>query len=367
MATWNNKLTKLRNILVDLYPNKEDGRLIVDMSGIPKGIVAFNGKSNINWLNILTEANKHNKVQNIVQIASDEFPEIDELKSLYREVESKDSFNSIRNLSLEFNFDDIANTKSKKFIQTIASIKEVTKKHDLLVPNIKGLEKVVGEDDLVDITWLSNALNISKSICKIETEDGESGTGFLLNGGFLITNNHVINSAKVADSTRIVFNYMTDKDNNVMDHTYYELDSSVFLSSPENELDFTIVKVNDNKSTPLSEWGSVELESFYNPKIGQRVTIIQHPNGYYKKMALPDAIISTWKNYLFYKTDTQEGSSGAPVFNKNWKVVALHHAGKIENGGFQINDEGQFQSSNRGILIKKILENLKDRNFNHNF
>lgn len=79
-------------------------------------------------------------------------------------------------------------------------------------------------------------------------------------------------------------------------------------------------------------------------------------------------IIGNWKNYLFYKTDTQEGSSGSPVFNKNWKVVALHHAGKnehSENGGFQINEEGEIKPSNRGILIKKIVEDLKEKNFNH--
>ena len=63
------------------------------------------------------------------------------------------------------------------------------------------------------------------------------------------------------------------------------------LSSPEDELDYAIVKVNDTSSVPLSEWGFVELETFFNPKIGQKVTIIQHPNGNYKKMALPDDVI----------------------------------------------------------------------------
>ena len=36
----------------------------------------------------------------------------------------------------------------------------------------------MGDDDFVDIaSWLYNALNLSKSVCKVETEEGESGTG----------------------------------------------------------------------------------------------------------------------------------------------------------------------------------------------
>lgn len=391
MTAWNSKLTELKKILVELYPDKEDGVVMVDMAGIPKGFVAFNNKSNINWHNILLEANKRDRVKNIVQIAADDFPEITELKSLFKEVEEKDSLSSIRNINIEEYVREEREEReeyvgsadafappprlpgsaptSKKLHRTLARIEEASRKHDLLVPSKKGLEKIIGDDDFVDIaSWLYNALNLSKSVCKVETEEGESGTGFLLKGGFVMTNSHVIASKEQANSTRIIFNYMVDKENNVMDHVIYPLDSSLFVSSPEDELDYAIVKVNDTSSVPLSEWGFVELETFFNPKIGQKVTIIQHPNGNYKKMALPDDVIGNWKNYLFYKTDTQEGSSGSPVFNKNWKVVALHHAGKnehSENGGFQINEEGEIKPSNRGILIKKIVEDLKEKNFNH--
>ncbi len=372
MTTWNKKLTELKRILIDLYPDKEDGKMMVDMAGIPKGFIAFNDKANINWHNILLEANKRNRVKDLVQIASDDFPEIDELKNMFKEVEKTDSLNSVRNFSKEINLNNIEkNDENKELINTIIDIDRATKKYDLLVPNKEGLEKIIGDDDFVDfLSWHYKALKSSMAVCKVETEDGDSGTGFILNGGFLMTNNHVISNKKVADGSRILFNYMTDKENNVLNHIIYQLDSSIFISSPEYELDYTIVKIRENGNTPLSEWGFVELESFFNPKIGEKVTIIQHPRGNYKKMALPDDIISSWNDYLFYKTDTQEGSSGSPVFNKKWKVVALHHAGKNEqsaNGGFQINEKGENQPSNRGILIKSILNNLKEKNFSHNF
>ena len=28
-----------------------------------------------------------------------------------------------------------------------------------------------------------------------------------------------------------------------------------------------------------------------------------------------------------YRTNTEEGSSGAPCFDKDWELVALHHSG----------------------------------------
>src|SRR5690554_1800953 len=104
MTAWNSKLTELKKILVELYPDKEDGVVMVDMAdmaGIAKGFVSFNNKSNINWHNNLLEANKRNRVKNIVQIAADDFPEITELKSLFKEVEEKDSLRSIRNINIE--------------------------------------------------------------------------------------------------------------------------------------------------------------------------------------------------------------------------------------------------------------------------
>ena len=33
------------------------------------------------------------------------------------------------------------------------------------------------------------------------------------------------------------------------------------------------------------------------------------------------------ERFLHYQTDTAPGSSGSPVFNDQWEVVALHHSG----------------------------------------
>ena len=33
------------------------------------------------------------------------------------------------------------------------------------------------------------------------------------------------------------------------------------------------------------------------------------------------------RDFLYYRTDTEPGSSGSPCFNDPWELVALHHSG----------------------------------------
>jgi len=38
-------------------------------------------------------------------------------------------------------------------------------------------------------------------------------------------------------------------------------------------------------------------------------------------------VVNVFEHRLQYTTDTLPGSSGSPVFNDAWEVIALHHAG----------------------------------------
>jgi V8-like Glu-specific endopeptidase len=66
-------------------------------------------------------------------------------------------------------------------------------------------------------------------------------------------------------------------------------------------------------------------------------------------------VVNLFEHRLQYTTDTLPGSSGSPVFNDAWKVVALHHAG----GNLVTNPRGDRMFANQGILMAKILERLK--------
>ncbi|MBK9735340.1 MAG: trypsin-like peptidase domain-containing protein [Saprospiraceae bacterium] len=260
--------------------------------------------------------------------------------------------------------DDVPNELKIKAMINSQTTESSSKKVDLLIPEKSEFEKVIGKEELFEISWLSKALKASKSVCKVQLSDGSSGTGFLLKGGYLMTNNHVINNPATAASAKIIFNYRVDEKDNVQDRAEYRLDTNAFITASEDTLDYTVVKVKDNTDIPLSEWGFLELDDFTDPKLGDKVNIIQHPEGNYMKMALPDEVISLWNNYIFYIADTKGGSSGSPVFSQDWRVVALHHAGKNEQsaeGGMAINEQGDIRPSNRGILIKNIITDLKNK------
>lgn len=230
------------------------------------------------------------------------------------------------------------------------------------VPDEARLEKVIGpQNNLLRINWLEKALRASKAVCRVVCSDGELGTGFLTKEGYIFTNNHVVPDAAIAADTRIEFNYEMDASGSVKSRTTYRLDASDFITSPPDQLDFSRIRVVDDPANPLSQWGYVEFDPSAIPTVGEPVTIIQHPKGEDKHIALnANDVLSAWNQHLYYTADTEPGSSGSPVFNKDWKVVAIHHAGKTDaEGGLQINAKGERRGANRGVLFQQIFDFIK--------
>jgi len=225
----------------------------------------------------------------------------------------------------------------------------------------ENLEKILGlGNNLVKINWLAKGLEASKSVCQVVRADGAKGTGFLLKNGYLMTNAHVLPNKKIASAAKIIFDYEEDLLGNNRKTSEFFLDGEDSTFSPLDKLDFAYIKIKDNKANPLAKWGFLELDKFSEPQINSVVTIIQHPLGQTKQIAVTaNTIIGINGPKLLYLTDTERGSSGSPVFNNDWKVIALHHAGKTEeDGGLLINPEtGEKRGANEGILIKNIVQN----------
>lgn len=77
---WNS----LSEALAALYPDREESRRVAREAGLNAMHIAFSDTAITNWSNILEEAEKRDKVQAIVDIASREYPQrLVELGSLY--------------------------------------------------------------------------------------------------------------------------------------------------------------------------------------------------------------------------------------------------------------------------------------------
>jgi endonuclease G len=69
------------------------------------------------------------------------------------------------------------------------------------------------------------------------------------------------------------------------------------------------------------------------------------------------------ENWMHYTTDTQPGSSGSPVFNDQWLVVALHHSGvpKTDKNGKVSRKNGEVEwIANEGVRISCIYKALEE-------
>jgi endonuclease G len=79
----------------------------------------------------------------------------------------------------------------------------------------------------------------------------------------------------------------------------------------------------------LSQFGWLPLSNREGKAIvGEFLSIIQHPGGERKQVCVREnKLLRYGDDTLWYQADTVAGSSGSPVFNPFWQVVALHHSG----------------------------------------
>lgn len=217
-------------------------------------------------------------------------------------------------------------------------------------------ERVIAGDDTLDVNYLQNGANASKPVCRItiRTSEGEEGfgTGFLIAPQILITNNHVLPDINYGVDSYAEFNYEKGPDGIPLPERVFRFDTSQLFYTNE-ELDYTIIWVEEQSVDGLA---FIHHFSFLklNPNLGKTkegnfVSIIQHPDGKMKKVALRQNEITNLSlpKFVRYVTDTKSGSSGAPVFNDKWEVVAVHHAGIP-----RYNEEGQILNLTGGIWDK---------------
>jgi len=206
-------------------------------------------------------------------------------------------------------------------------------------------EAVVGNDDTLPRHFLSRGDKAARAIGRmvVQAENGEVryGTGSLISAQLAITNNHVIKSTETARGAVIELGYYeVEPDSRSSERQMFAIDPDKFFYTSE-ALDFTIIGVEAQAgSASTASYGMLDLISESGKAlIGERVNIIHHAGGGPQVISIREnSLVDVFDDWIHYVADTEPGSSGAPVFNDEWQLVALHHASVPWGDGLLINE-----------------------------
>lgn len=252
----------------------------------------------------------------------------------------------------------------------------------------RAFERRFGSLDTQPCWFLTRGAELRRSIGRIHIRDRNRrvgwGTGFLVAPNLLLTNYHVLDSLETARFSRVEFDYEETFAGEMLSSALFDLaPDTFFVSSPAiGGLDYALVAVA-GRSRPESGRPQTNLAEFgYNVLIpqegkllkGELIHCIHHPEGQARQvtlrenrlMALLDpALEGVW---MHYETDTEPGSSGAPLYNNQWQIVGIHHAGieKRDNEGNilaiggarwtpEMGERQKWWYANEGLRISRFL------------
>jgi endonuclease G len=223
--------------------------------------------------------------------------------------------------------------------------------------------------DFVGVAFLERGRRAADAVGRVaQLNERPQGTGFLVAPNLFLTNHHVIESAKAAARFQVQFDYEHDRWARIRDFTSFRFDPELcFVTDDIDGLDFTLIGIGERRagSRALDSFGFIPL-SDANDKhmLGELANVIQHPDGRFKELVLRENHLvarDETLQVLHYVADTEQGSSGSPVFNNDWEPIALHHWGGpwrevIGTGGQTLSHE-----INEGIRISAIVKHLRER------
>jgi hypothetical protein len=197
------------------------------------------------------------------------------------------------------------------------------------------------------------------------------GTGFLINDDMVITNEHVVEKAYppglpftlTGDSFEVTFGFRNPTSET---RTYKLADDWLVTKDPKKRddgtagLDYAILRLNESAGAQqLSASATSAVRGYLTPVSAsfhpnEPVLILQHPydkvsNAPYPMKLSIGFITEVKEDEIRYTANTEDGSSGSPVFNAQMELVGLHYWGDV---GF-----------NAGTMFSSIKKHLRANGF----
>ncbi|GLZ50204.1 hypothetical protein Acsp06_63890 [Actinomycetospora sp. NBRC 106375] len=229
------------------------------------------------------------------------------------------------------------------------------------------LEHILGAERYQSLGWYRNGLSRCRAVTSIQNPSGVGiGTGFLVAGHDLhrdlprlvvVTNNHVVPGALDPVETRLAFHGLDD---DPVPRTHFQV-RRVCWSQPSGDggLDTTILELDGHPEGVVPTPIAPKLPR--KPLEDRRAYVIGHPRGLSQpQFSLQDNLLLDYdRSLMHYRSPTEPGSSGSPVFNDDWELIGLHHGGGAAIK--RLNHVGGTHAANEGITIEAIRGRLKDQ------
>ncbi len=243
-------------------------------------------------------------------------------------------------------------------------------------------EKILGNVGAKTYSWMKQGFDIAQSVALIRKNGTGFGTGFVVRGNtlddrlgdelFVLTNSHVVSDppkegAARPDDVTIAFELQNTAENK----TKYDVKEVVWQSPPDQH-DASLLRVEPALPDSIKPMKFSPNLPTLDEKEKQKIYIIGHPGGgdisfSYEDNELLDYDLElvnakdrTDPCRIHYRTPTEPGSSGSPVFNGNWRTIGIHHKGGTAIA--KLNGKEGLYAANEGIWIESIRRVMKNQN-----
>jgi V8-like Glu-specific endopeptidase len=242
------------------------------------------------------------------------------------------------------------------------------------LPEIK--EAIIGEDEMVDISFLKRGLELGEAVARILVPRFDGGTRTQANGGpwimkgtawlvapnLAMTNHHVINARRYGEAPASSSDFTSQGRNASLEFGFDARDATIQGSgvtsvvSSSEDLDYALLELTSPPRRLIPRLRAKRVVHTATTRLA--VNIIQHPHGDTKRVALRNNLVtSADDDTIRYFTDTDYGSSGSPVCDDEWRVVALHRGAEQATNVTYLGKPTAYV--NFGSQIQAIIEHME--------
>lgn len=344
---WSNPVAQQMHVLLgQLYPRAADAINMAKKAGLDEGFINSNQATNYIWMEVLDQAASNGLTRVLVETVVAAMTPTNPRRAFFDTLladKTPPTEGEPRKQDGEPLFlsqgDDVSEPEALLY-------------HDDLTIQIGRVPALVAT--------LQKLMALAPAVCKLDVDVNGFpmlGTGFRIGPDLLLTNWHVLhnpNTGARATGVTAEFGYEDSAAGAAVAATPIACDVSSIVTSQAD--DWAVIRATDPL---LPDWPVVKLSEAVEPQLNAAAYIIQHPGGARKRLGFVRNQVSFFDDrVVHYLTDTQAGSSGAPVFDEAGRLIALHHV-----GGRPQDVLGKPPlKKNEGIRISRVREGLAAAN-----